>query len=98
MPKFLIERDVPGLGNLSDRDYKAMSLKSNRVLHDLGSDIQWQHSYVTGDKLYCVYIASDEKLIREHGRLGEFPITNIMEVKTRMDPTTAEKQEEPTTA
>lgn len=98
MPKYLIERDVPGLGALSARDYQTMALKSNRVLHDLGPDVQWQHSYVTGDKLYCVYIAPDEALIREHGRRGAFPITRILEVKTLMDPTTAETQEVPATA
>ena len=90
MPKYLIERDVPGLGGLSERDLQAMALKSNRVLNELGADIQWQHSYVSNDKLYCVYIAPDESLIREHARRGEFPLTEIYPVNSLIDPTTGE--------
>lgn len=77
MPKFVIEREIPGAGTLSERDLKAISQKSCRVLRDL-PEVQWLQSYVTGDKLYCVYIAPDAELIREHARLGgslptEFP-------------------------
>lgn len=90
MPKYLIERDVPGLGQSSARDLQAMSMKSNHVLEELGPEIQWLHSYVTGDKLCCVYIASDEALIREHAERGEFPVSRISEVTTIIDPTTAE--------
>lgn len=90
MPKYLIERDVPGAGNLSERDLKAMSIKSAKVLDELGSEIQWQESYVTDDKIHCVYIARDEDIIREHGKRGEIPITNIFKLSTMIDPTTAE--------
>lgn len=90
MPKYLIERDVPGLGKLTDRDLQAMTLKSNRVLSDLGTDVQWQHSYVSDDKLYCVYIAKNKSLVRQHAERGEFPITEIYNVKTIIDPTTGE--------
>ncbi len=90
MPKYLIERDVPGMGNLTDRDLQALALKSNRVLNEMDGDIQWQHSYVSSDKLYCVYIASDEALIHRHAQQGEFPITAIYPIKTLMDPATAE--------
>ncbi|HYW35214.1 MAG TPA: DUF4242 domain-containing protein [Balneolaceae bacterium] len=93
MPKYLIERDAPGVGNLSARDLQALSLKSNKVLKEMGDDIQWQESYVSGDKLYCVYIARDEDLIREHAKRGEFPLTNIFPVKTMIDPTTGENNE-----
>ena len=90
MPKFVIERDVPGLGNLSQRDLQAMAIKSNRVLDELGPRIQWLHSYVTGDKLFCVYIAPNAELIAEHAKRGSFPVNNIVEVTTMIDPTTAE--------
>ncbi len=91
MPKYLIERDVPGLGKLSTRDLQAMAIKSNRVLEEQGPDIQWQHSYVSDDKLYCVYISKDESLIHEHAKRGEFPIKKVYPVKTLMDPTTGEE-------
>lgn len=90
MPKYLIERDVPGAGDLSDRDLKALSIKSGSVLDELGPDIQWQESFVTDDKIHCVYIARDEDIIREHGKRGEIPITNIFKIGTMIDPTTAE--------
>lgn len=90
MPKYLIERDVPGLGDLSERDLQALALKSNRVLSELGTDIHWQHSYVSDDKLYCVYIAPDESLIHEHAKRGEFPLKKVYPVKTLIDPSTAE--------
>lgn len=92
MPKFIIERDIPGMGKLSERDRQAIALKSNRVLSELGPDIQWQHSYVSEDKLHCVYIARDEALIREHAKRGDFPVTEIYPVKGLMDPTTGEEK------
>lgn len=93
MPKYLIERDAPGLGDLSERDLQAMALKSNRVLEELGNGIQWQHSYVTDDKLCCVYISPNEELIRTHAERGSFPLTRINRISSMMDPTTAEGTE-----
>jgi uncharacterized protein DUF4242 len=90
MPKFVIERDVPGAGRLSADELHAISGKSCAVLQDLGPRIQWLQSYVTDDKLYCVYIAPDEALIREHARQGGFPANRISQVRTIIDPTTAE--------
>ncbi len=90
MPKYLIERDVPGIGKMSARDLQALSLKSNRVLHEMGPDIHWLESYVSGDKLHCVYIAPNQEMLREHAKRGEFPLTHIFEVKTMIDPTTGE--------
>ena len=89
MPKFVIEREIPGAGTLSERDLKAVSQKSCRVLRDL-PEVQWLQSYVTGDKLYCVYIAPDAELIREHARLGGFPANSVSQVMNIIDPTTAE--------
>lgn len=89
MPKYLIERDVPGIGKSSGRDLKALSIKSNKVLSEMES-IQWQESYVSGDKLHCVYIADNEDLIREHAKRGGFPVTNIYQISSMMDPTTSE--------
>jgi hypothetical protein len=91
MPKFVIEREIPGLGKLNERDLTAISKKSNRVLDSLGTEIQWLQSYVTDDKLYCVYIAPNEELIREHAKKGEFPVTRISAVRSVIDPTTGEK-------
>jgi hypothetical protein len=91
MPKFVIERDIPGAGKLTDRDLVAISKKSNRILDSLGPQIQWQQSYVTDDKLFCVYIAPNEEMIREHANKGEFPVTRISQVRTVIDPTTGEK-------
>ena len=91
MPKFLIERDIPGAGKLSAAELKAISLKSCGVLQGLGPQIQWVHSYVTGDKVYCVYIAPDEAMVREHARQGGFPANRISEITSVIDPTTAEK-------
>jgi len=90
MPKFIIEREIPGLGNLSDAELRETARKSVKVLKDLGPDIQWLHSYVTGDKLYCVYLAPDEALIKEHAKRGGFPATRISAVRRLIDPTTAE--------
>ncbi|NEU09595.1 DUF4242 domain-containing protein [Flavihumibacter sp. R14] len=90
MPKFIIERQVPGAGDLSAESLKAMSQKSREVLSTLGSSIQWIHSYVAGDKIYCIYLAPNEELIREHARLGGFPVNTITEIATIIDPSTAE--------
>ncbi len=93
MPKYLIEREIPGAGNLSPQDLQAISQKSCDVLQKLGPQIQWVQSYVTGDKIYCVYVAPNEELIREHARQGGFPANRISEIKTMIDPTTAETEE-----
>lgn len=90
MPKYLIQRDAPGIGTLSERELQALSLKSNRVLEQLGPGIQWLHSFVSDDQLCCVYISQNEDLIREHAQRGEFPLTRITQVKTMIDPTTAD--------
>ncbi len=90
MPKFVIERNMPGVGNLSAGELKGAALKSCSVLRELGSDIQWLHSYVTGDKIYCVYIAPSEALIKEHAEKAGFPADNVSEIKTIIDPTTSE--------
>jgi hypothetical protein len=89
MPKFVIEREIAGAGALSERDLKAAAQKSCRTLRDL-PHVQWQQSYVTGDKLYCVYIAPDEEQIREHARQSGFPANRISQVMSIIDPTTAE--------
>ena len=90
MPKYVIERDLPGAGNLTSDQLQAISQKSCGVLKNLGPQIQWVHSYVTQDKIYCIYIAPNEKLIREHATQGGFPANRISEVKTMIDPTTSE--------
>ncbi|HEX8181055.1 MAG TPA: DUF4242 domain-containing protein [Pyrinomonadaceae bacterium] len=90
MPKFLIEREIPGAGQLSNEQLQAISQKSCGVLQQLGPQIQWVQSYVTGDKVYCVYIAPNEELIREHAAQGGFPANRISEIKSMIDPTTAE--------
>jgi hypothetical protein len=90
MPKFLIEREVPGAGQLSPAELHAISKRSVGVLRQLGPDIQWVESYVAGDHLYCVYLAPDEEMVREHGRLGGFPVNKVSEVSAVIDPTTAE--------
>ncbi len=89
MRKFLIERSVPGAGTMSGDELQGISAKSVSVLHDLGPDVQWVHSYVLDDKLYCVYHATDAELIREHARIGGFPCDNVTEVSTMIDPATA---------
>ena len=89
MPKFIIEREIPGAGTLSERDLKAASQKSCRALRDL-PQVQWLQSYVTGDKLYCVYISPSEALIQEHARQSGFPANRISQVTHIIDPTTAE--------
>lgn len=90
MPKYVIEREIPGAGNLSAEELQTISQTSCNVLNELGPRIQWLESYVTGDKIYCVYIAPDEDLVREHATRGGFPANKISEVKTMIDPTTAE--------
>lgn len=88
MPKYLIEREIPGAGKLSQQQLQAISQKSCSVLNKLGPQIQWLHSYVVDDKVYCVYISPNEETIREHARQGGFPANRISEVKAMIDPTT----------
>lgn len=90
MPKYVIEREIPGAGKLSPEELKGISQTSCGVLRDMGSEIQWVHSYVTGDKVYCVYIAQNEAMVREHAQQGGFPANRVSEVTTIIDPTTAE--------
>ena len=90
MPKFLIERELPGAGQLSADQLAGISQTSCQVLRNLGPSIQWVHSYVTGDKIYCVYVAENEAQIREHATQGDFPVSRISQVTTIIDPTTAE--------
>ncbi len=90
MPRFVIERDLPGAGKLSPADLKGVSQKSCDVLRVMGPRIQWQHSYVTDDKIYCVYVAESEKDILEHAKQGGFPANRINAVRAIIDPTTAE--------
>ena len=90
MPKYLIERTIPSIGAVSAGDLQAISQKSCGVLRDLGPEVQWVHSYVTADKIYCVYNAASEQLVRDHARLGGFPIDSVARVATIIDPTTAE--------
>ena len=90
MPKFIIEREIPGAGDLSSQELQAISQKSCGVLSNMGPQIQWVQSYVTGDKIYCVYIAPDEEMVREHARQGGFPANSVSEIKSVIDPTTAE--------
>ena len=90
MPKYLIERLVPGAGKMTADELKALSLRSCNVLNQLGPQIQWIHSYVTDNKIYCVYVAPNEELVREHARIGGFPASLVSVVKTIIDPTTSE--------
>lgn len=90
MPKFIIERELPGAGNLTAADLQGVSDKSCSVLRNLGPQIQWVESYVTDDKIYCVYIAPSEELIRQHASEGGFPANRISQIKRMIDPTTAE--------
>jgi hypothetical protein len=90
MPKYVIERDIPQIGNVTPDQVIAISQKSCSVLNNLGPKIQWLHSYVTQDKIYCVYIAPNEDMVREHARQGGFPANRISEVKLTIDPTSAE--------
>lgn len=90
MPKFIIEREIAGAGSLSAGELQAVSQKSCSVLNEMGPKIQWINSFVTPDKIYCVYIAPDEAAVREHAEKGGFPANSVAEVKTVIDPTTAE--------
>jgi hypothetical protein len=90
MPKFVIEREIPGIGSMSEAEIQEISRKSVSVLKSMGPEIQWLQSYVTGDKLYCVYLAPDEATVREHASRGGFPANRISLVRRMMDPTTAE--------
>lgn len=90
MPKYVIERNIPGAGKLSAEELQGISQKSCGVLSDLGPQIQWLNSFVTEDKIYCVYIAPNEQEIREHAQAGGFPADSVAEVKAVIDPTTAE--------
>jgi hypothetical protein len=90
MPKFIIEREIPGAGNLTAEELQGISQKSCAVLGEMGPKIQWVNSYVTDNKIYCVYIAPDEKTVNEHASKGGFPANSISEVRRIIDPTTAE--------
>jgi len=90
MPKFVIEREIAGAGKLSSQELQGISQKSCGVLQQMGPKIQWVESYVTDDKIYCVYIAPDEATIREHAEQGGFPANRVSEIKSIIDPTTAE--------
>jgi hypothetical protein len=90
MPKYVIERELPGAGKLSAEQLQGISQTSCKVLRDLGPSIQWVQSYVTDDKIYCVYIAANEALVREHAKLGGFPANKVSEVSEIIDPATAE--------
>jgi hypothetical protein len=90
VPKFVIEREIPGAGSMSAPQLQGVAEKSCSVLRNLGPQIQWLHSYVTENKIYCVYIAPDEETVREHARLGGFPANCVSKVLRTIDPTTAE--------
>jgi hypothetical protein len=90
MPQFVIEREMPGVGSLGSDDLKGASQTSCSVLRDMGPEIQWVHSYVTDDKIYCVYRAPNEAMIRDHAERGGFPANKISQVRNVIDPTTAE--------
>ncbi|MFP0198597.1 MULTISPECIES: DUF4242 domain-containing protein [Pseudomonas] len=90
MPKFVIEREIPGAGKLSEPELKAVSQTSCNVLRELGPEVQWLQSYVTADKIYCVYIAPNEELVREHAKRGGFPANSVSRVTSIIDPTTAD--------
>jgi len=91
MPKYVIEREVPGAGKMTPDQLTSISQTSCGVLRKLGSEIQWVNSYVTDDKIYCVYIAPNEEMIREHARQGGFPANRVSQVRSSIDPTTAER-------
>ena len=90
MPKYVIEREIPGAGKLSEQDLKAISQTSCSVLRNMGPHIQWVHSYVTDDKIYCVYVAPDEATVRQHATQGGFPANSVARVYTMIEPVTAE--------
>ena len=90
MPRYVIEREIPGVGDWSAEQLKGASQTSCNVLNEMGPEIEWLHSYVTGDKIYCVYNAASEDMVREHATRGGFPANSISEVRTMIDPSTAE--------
>lgn len=90
MPKYMIEREIPGAGQLTSEDLRDISQKSCSVLSEMGPQVQWQQSYVTGDKVYCVYIAPNEDAVKEHAQRGGFPVNSIAKVSAIIDPITAE--------
>jgi len=90
MPKYVIEREIPGAGKLTTEQLKDISQKSCGVLEKMGPQIQWVHSYVTDDKIYCVYLAPNEEMVREHAKQGGFPANSVSRVSTIIDPTTSE--------
>ena len=90
MPKFVIEREIPGAGKLTADQLQAISQKSCSVLNSMGPQIQWVQSFVTDDKIYCIYIAPDEEAVRRHGQLGGFPVNSVARVRTVIDPTSSE--------
>jgi hypothetical protein len=90
MPKYLIEREIPGAGSLTSEKLKEISQHSCGVLQKMGSEIQWKHSYVAGDKIYCVYIAPNKEMVREHAQRGGFPANRVTEISAIIDPLTAE--------
>jgi hypothetical protein len=90
MPKYVIERHIPGAGAFTAEQLRGVAQKSNQVLSELGPRIQWVHSYVTGDIIYCVYIAPNEEMVREHATRGGFPADRVSEIKNIFDPTSAE--------
>ena len=90
MKRFIIEREIPGAGDLSAEQLQSISQKSCAVLRGMGPQVQWVQSYVTGDKVYCVYVAPDEEAVREHARQGGFPANRVSRITSVIDPTTAE--------
>jgi hypothetical protein len=90
MPRYVIERQLPGAGALSAAEIRAIAQKSNQILIDMGGDVQWEHSYVTNDTIFCVYLAPDESRVREHARRGDFPVDAVHRVVQIIDPATAE--------
>jgi hypothetical protein len=90
MPKFVIERDIPGAGSLSAEQLHAISQKSCGILREMGPQIQWVQSYITDDKIYCIYIAPDEEAVRKHAEQGGFPANRVSQIRSAIDPTTAE--------
>jgi hypothetical protein len=90
MPRWVIEREIPGVGKLTASELKGISQKSCSVLNELGPRIQWEHSYVTDDKIFCVYMAPDEAMVRKHAQMGGFPANKVTQVRRMIDPLTAE--------
>ena len=89
MRKFVVEREIPGIGGTDSNKLREVARKSNGIIESLGGDLEWLESYITGDKLYCVYLAKDEAVIRRHGEKGGFPVNRVSEVRRMIDPTTA---------